>query len=93
MINFSAPFKPFVLTEPMHIGQDALLFEVVEITPTGVLLTDPSCHEHPLVLKSSDSDWVDWGDDFVMPEPLFEMLFGADPVVGMVVCAQFGTQR
>lgn len=86
MIDFSKPFKSFVLTEPTRVGQNALCFEVLEVTPTGVLLTDPSWgwNGHPLLITESDSDWVDWGDDFVMPEPLFQMMFGVEPVVGMI---------
>jgi hypothetical protein len=87
MIDFNQPFKPFVLTQPMHIGQRALVFKVLALTPTGVLLTDPTCDEHPLLITRSDSDWVDWGDDFEMPKPLFEMLFGVEPEVGMLVVA------
>lgn len=85
-IDFNQPFAPFVLTEPMHIGQEALCFRVVEVDDMGgALLTDPSCDPHPLLITESDSDWVDWGDDFVMPDPLFSMMFGVDPVPGMIV--------
>lgn len=89
MIDLSKPFKPFVLTEPMHIGQAALCLKVVSFNGDRgtVVLTDPTCDEHPLLIVESDSDWVDWGDDFEMPETLFEMMFGAAPLVGMIVVA------
>lgn len=88
MVDFSKPFKPFILTERMCIGQGALCFQVGSINEAAgtVTLTDPSCTEdHPLLKQESDSDWVDWGDDFDMPDLLFDMMFGAEPKVGMVV--------
>jgi hypothetical protein len=78
---------PYQVTKPERMGQNGkLYFKVVEVKDHEVVLTDPSGNtDHPLVLMESDSDWDDWGDDFAMPQPLFNMLFGVEPVVGMIV--------
>lgn len=79
--------KPHQITMPERMGQnDKLYFRVTGITNYGVMLTDPTLDEgNPLVIAKSDSDWDDWGDDFEMPQPLFGMLFGVEPKVGMIV--------